>query len=143
MSRISNLPKNVPTKELPFHFKAKGRPSGFTYEGDFVVEVPSVRDMSAIGVELAKLNGGVKFESLDVSTANLNNAIAYLKVALKKSPNWFSNSSDDPDEEGIDYGLDTIDLNIPVEIFRKAEKLVAEWYKTLRGEPKDEKASTP
>ena len=59
MSRVSHLPKNVPSKEIPFKFKVKGSVNvNHTYEGDFVVKVPGVREMSKIGVELARLNDG-------------------------------------------------------------------------------------
>lgn len=122
MSRVSHLPKNIPNKEIPFKIKVKGSVSRHAYTGDFVVKVPSVRDMGRIGVELAKLNDGIPLEMLDRSTAHLNNAIAFLRVALVKAPNWFVNSLDDEDEQGMEYGLDTDDLNVPVEIFKQAHR---------------------
>jgi hypothetical protein len=145
MSRVSHLPKSVPSKELAFKFKAKGSTTGHPYSGDFVVVVPQVRQMSRIGVELARLSDGVPFESLDKNTAALNNAIAFLKVCLKEGPAWFMNSPRDEKEEGMDYGLDTEDVNIPVEIFRQADAAVKGWYDSLKGQPdegsKETKAS--
>jgi hypothetical protein len=91
--------------------------------------------MSRIGVELARLGDGVPFELLDKNTATLNNAIAYLKVLLKDGPAWFMNSADDEKEEGMDYGLDTSDINVPVEIFRKANVQINKWHESLQGQP--------
>lgn len=143
MSRVSHLPKAVPSKELPFKFKAKGSITGHSYSGDFIALVPQVRQMSRIGVELARLNDGIPFELLDKNTAALNNAIAFLKVCLKEAPAWFTNSPDDPREEGMDFGLDTEDINVPVEIFRQADALIKGWYELLKGQPSDEtKAAT-
>lgn len=135
MSRVSHLPKNVPSKEIPLKFKAKGSTSKFTYEGDFVVKVPSVREYSRVGVELARLNDGMPLESLDKSTASINNAVAFLTVLVVKGPAWFVNSPDDEDEDGMNYGLDTMDLNIPVELFRQANKAIEKWHKDLKGQP--------
>lgn len=138
MSKISHLPKSVPPKEIPFSLKIKGSNTKFQYTGDFVVKVPNLREMTQIGVELGRLNNGVPLELLDRSTANMHNAIAFLKVALIKGPNWFMNQANDKDEEGMEYGLDTIDVNVPMEIFRKADKCLTEWYKALDGQPKDD-----
>lgn len=135
MSKVSHLPKSVPNKELPFSLKVKGSSSGHPYEGDFVVKVPGVREMGKIGIELARLNEGVPLESLDRSTATLHNAIAFLKVALIVGPKWFKNDKLDETEEGMDFGLDTDDVNVPIEIFKKAEGLVSDWHKSLRGAP--------
>ena len=141
MSRISNLPKNLPSKEIPFKIKVKGSVSKKVYEGDFTVSVPTVRDMSRIGVELSRLSDGIPFEMLDKTTAGINNAVAFLKVTLKDAPAWFVNSPDDADEDGMDYGLDTVDMNVPVEIFAEAQKATSKWYKNLRVTTEDEPKS--
>lgn len=137
MSRVSHLPKSIPSKELPLKFKVKGAITGHTYAGDFVIVVPQPRQMSRIGVELARLNDGVPFESLDSNTAALNNAIAFLRVCVKEGPAWFVNTREDEKEEGIDYGLDTDDINVPVELFKQADALVKGWYDSLKGQPED------
>lgn len=138
MSKVSHLPKSVPSKELPFKIKIKGSATGHLYEADFTVVVPGGREMGRIGLELSRLNEGIPYESLDQSTANLHNAIAFLKVLLKEAPPWFRNSSTDEAEEGMDYGLDTVDINVPITIFREADKKVKEWYKSLKGQPKSD-----
>lgn len=132
MSKISNLPKKVPNKELPFTFKCTGATTGHSYEGSFVVKVPGVRETSKIGIALARLNDGVPFESLDRSTAFLHNAIAFLSVCLVDGPKWFLNSADDPREEGMSFGMDTDDFNVPIGIFQEAEKLVSTWNAALQ-----------
>lgn len=141
MSKVSHLPKTIPSKEIPFKFKGKGAVTQHKYEGDFVVSVPGGREMSRIGIELAKINDGIPLEMLDRSTASLNNAIAYLRVALKTGPAWFINSAADEQEEGIDFGMDTVDVNIPIDIFMQANAAVQGWYKSLKGQPKDDTKS--
>lgn len=136
MSKVSHLPKSVPSKEIPFRIKVKGAVhKSHTYEGEFTVRVPEVRQMSQLGLELAKLNDGIPLEMLDKNTANLNNAIAYLRVNLIKGPAWFVNDKNDAEEEGMAYGLDTMDINVPIEIFRQADKAVKKWYDSLKGQP--------
>lgn len=135
MSRVSHLPKSIPSKELAFKFKAKGSTTNHSYSGDFVVVVPQARQMSRIGVEIARLGDGIPFEALDKNTAALNNAIAFLRVCIKEGPAWFVNSRSDEREEGMDYGLDTDDINVPVEIFRQADALIKGWYDSLKGQP--------
>lgn len=137
-TKTTTFPKTLPPKEAVFKVKVKGSTSQDMFEGDFTVRIPTVRDMSQIGVEMAKLNGGVISEQLDSNTYNLNNALSFLRVLIKDCPSWFSDSEE---EGGINYGLDTLDYNVPIEIFKIANKKVDEWYKVLRSEPKKEEKS--
>jgi hypothetical protein len=137
MSKVSHLPKNIPSKELPFSIKIKGAVSGFSYSGDFVVRVPGVREQGRIGVEMARLNEGIPSESLDHNTRYIHNAIAYLRVLLIQAPKWFTNTPSDEDEDGMDYGLETDDWNVPIEVFEKAKKAVTAWQKSLKGQPSE------
>ena len=137
MSKVSHLPKSVPSKLLPFKIDVKGGVTGHRYEGHFVVSVPEVRDMSRIGIELAKLNDGVPFELLDSNTRAINNAIAFLKACLREGPAWFVNATEDEGEEGIDFGLATVDANVPIEVFRAADKAIKGWNDSLKGQPAD------
>jgi hypothetical protein len=137
MSKVSHLPKIIPSKEIPFKIKTSGAVTGHTYEGEFVVKVPSVREMSRIGLELARLNDGIPFEMLDKSTAALNNALAFLRITLTEAPKWFVNDSTDLKEEGMAYGLDTLDVNVPMEVFRVADKKVRAWHEALQGQPNE------
>lgn len=141
MSKISHLPKTLPGKELPFNFKGTGDTTGHKYEGSFVVKVPSVRDISKIGIELAKINDGVPVELLDNMTAALNRAIAFLSVCIVEGPAWFTNNPEDGQEEGMAYGMETLDLNVPIEIYKEADKLVAGWHDKLKQRPKTSKKS--
>lgn len=136
MSKIQGLPKQIPAKELPFKFEEKGTLTGHTYKGDFVAKVPGTREMSQIGIELAKLNGGVKFEDLDSGTAVLHNAIAYLRIVLVDAPEWFTDR-----DEGLDYGLNADDANIPIQIFSQAEQLVTDWRLNLMGKAREQEKS--
>ncbi len=141
MSKVSHLPKNVPSKELPIKLKVKGSVTGHSYEGDFIVTVPGVRESNRIGNEVARLGDGIPFEMLDGNTQKLNNALAFLKVVIKTGPAWFINTADDEKEEGMDYGLDTMDINVPIQLFRQADKAIKGWHEALKGQPKE--AETP
>lgn len=137
MSKISHLPKTLPPKELPFEFQGIGDLSGHKYSGSFVVRVPTNRDLLSIGTENARLANGVSMELLENGAAVFNRAIAFLKVCLIDAPAWFINSPDHPNEEGISYGLDSYDINIPIEIFKLAEEKVQGWHNTLKGSKND------
>ena len=67
-------------------------------------------------------------EALDLSTANLNNCIAFLKVSLSDAPEWFTDNT-----EGVAYGMNTLDVNLAPEVFKKANKLIESWQKRVRG----------
>lgn len=134
MSNVKGLSKNIPSKELPFQIKSVGNVTQEAYEGSFVVKVPQTRDRSKIGIELAKLNGGVRFDDLDDSTALLHNAVAYLRVLLLDAPDWFVQ----PEEEGgMAFGLDTLDSNVAVDVFLAANAEVIQWQKALKGQADD------
>jgi len=135
MSKVAHLPKNVPSKDIPFSIKVKGSITGFEYGGDFVVKVPTGREISRMGVELARLNMGLLNEELDPSTATFHNAIAFLKTCLSECPEWFKNAPGDK-VEGISYGLDSVDANVTIEIFKTANEKVGDWHKSLMGQPK-------
>ena len=132
MSKISHLPKTLPVKELPFQYEGTGDLTGHKYSGDFVVKVPSNRDIIRISSETAKLSGGIPVDLLDGGPAMFNRAIAFLQICLIEAPAWFANSPQHPIEEGMSYGLDSHDANIPIEIFQKAETLVQEWQDKLK-----------
>lgn len=133
MRKFEDLAKTLPPREIPFEIKVEGNVTGIEYEGKFTVKVPLVQDMSRLGVELARLNNGVPHEDLDIGTATLNNAIAYLKVLLVEAPEWFYK------QEQMNYGLNTLDSNVAIAIFDQAENKVSDWKKAIRGGKKGEK----
>ena len=134
MGKLSNLPKTLPTKDIPFEYEGVGQLSGHKYpKSTFVVRVPSTRDLTRIGVETAKLSGGVPTDMLDGVTGSLNRAIAFLTVTLAEAPAWFINHPENTVEEGMSYGLDAYDLNIPIEIYQKADELIEGWHAKVRG----------
>lgn len=65
------------------------------YEGQFTCKRLSIRDVSALGVRKAQLNGGMYFDprsagrGVDEATDTFNNMIAHLEVALIKVPTWW------------------------------------------------------
>lgn len=125
---FTNFPKKIPNREIPFTVTSKGEITQREYQGNFVVKVPTGRDRSQIGIKLAQLNGGVPFEALDQNTALYHNALAFLAVLLQEAPSWFTDS---PEKEGMGYGLDTLDLNVVMDIFTEANGRVVEWQQNL------------
>lgn len=130
MSNYEGLPKTVPGRELPFSFKLKDK-DGISYDGDFIVRVPSAREMGRIGVEMAKLNGGVPLDHLDAGTALLHNAVAYMRVVTIDAPKWFAES---------DCGLDLDNPQVILTVFEKAEKLISDWKAAIHGKSKKTKS---
>lgn len=128
MSRVQHLPKKLPSREIPFVFSCEGAVTGEDYSDDFTVLVPDVAMMGRVGIEFAKLNGGVASEMLDGGTYMLHNAVAWLRVCLVDPPAWFV-------EDG--YGLYILDTNVSLKLFTEANGKVQEWKNKLRGQPKD------
>lgn len=128
MSKVDHLPKTLPSREIPFTYSGVGEVTQLPYKGNFVVKVPTVRNISEMGIEAAKLSGGMS-EWLDVNTKIINNAVAFLKTCLVECPKWF---------EEMDYGLDTDDINVVAGIFTQAEELVEKWKRDLKGQPEDD-----
>lgn len=126
MSNIKDLPKRLPDPNLPFTISCEGVYTGQKYEGSFIVRVPLTKDMSRIGIELARLNAGVAFEDLDSNTAILHNAVAFLKALLTDAPEWFVA------KDQLDYGLNTYDSNVAITVFLEAEKQIEEWRSKLK-----------
>jgi len=68
----------------------------FRYQGSFTVQKLSVRDLAALGVRKAQLNGGMYFDSrnpgrgVDENTDDFNNMMAHMELAIKKAPSWWN-----------------------------------------------------
>jgi hypothetical protein len=119
----NNLPFTLPPKELLFSISTKGSITGREYTGNFIIIPPRVKEMSKIGLELGMLGAGVKFEDMPFETRILHYAIAYLKVLLVQSPEWFSKE--------MEFGLNSYDPNIIIEIYNLAKEKVDNWYDAL------------
>lgn len=133
---MQQLPSSLPPKELPFTLEIEGSVTGKKYSGNFIVTVPKVQDMGRIGVEIAKLTGGIPLHQLPQETAILFNAVAYLKVLLIMAPDWFVQSGE------LDYGMNTLDPNIVIEVFNSAREKVDGWYLLIRPKaPEEEKVN--
>jgi hypothetical protein len=122
---MKTLPISLPSKELPFNIEVLGAFTSYKYAGSFVVKVPHVSDMGKIGIEVAKLCGGIPSEELPIETALLFNAVAFLRVLLIDAPEWFTQ------KDQLDYGLNSVDPNVVIEVFNEAKKKVDGWYALL------------
>ena len=69
---------------------------GTKYHGSFTVKKLSIRDLSALGVRKAQLNGGLHFDmenpgrGVDETTDQINNMMAHLEIALVNTPPWWN-----------------------------------------------------
>lgn len=65
------------------------------YSGSFVVKKLTLRDLAALGVRKAQLNGGMHFseeragQGVDYQTDELNGMIAHLELAVVDAPKWW------------------------------------------------------
>lgn len=65
------------------------------YTGTFVVKKLTLRDLAALGVRKAQLNGGMYFseerigQGVDYQTDELNGMIAHLELAVVDAPKWW------------------------------------------------------
>lgn len=65
------------------------------YVGDFVVKKLTIRDISALGVRKAQLNGGMHYsenrpgQGVDEATDEINGMIAHLELAVLQAPPWW------------------------------------------------------
>lgn len=65
------------------------------YQGNFTIKKLNIRDLAAVGVRKAQLNGGMYYDSenpgrgVDEQTDSFNNMVAHLELAVKQAPTWW------------------------------------------------------
>lgn len=65
------------------------------YTGNFVIKKLTLRDLAALGVRKAQLNGGMYYsedrigQGVDYQTDELNGMIAHLELAVVDAPRWW------------------------------------------------------
>lgn len=65
------------------------------YQGNFTIKKLNIRDLAAVGVRKAQLNGGMYYDSenpgrgVDEQTDSFNNMVAHLELAVKQAPAWW------------------------------------------------------
>jgi len=68
---------------------------GMRYTGKFTIKKLGIRDLAALGVRKAQLNGGMHFDEnnpgrgVDQQTDDFNNMIAHLELSIKEKPDWW------------------------------------------------------
>lgn len=79
----------------PFSIDYKSEVDDRVYKGKFVSKKLSIRDLAALGVRKAQLNGGMHYDlanpgqGVDVYTDDFNNMIAHLELSIVDAPNWW------------------------------------------------------
>lgn len=82
------------TKQFWISFRSKM--DNQLYEGQFTTRKLSIRDVAAIGVRKAQLNGGYHYDEnrpglgIDEQTDWMNSMIAHLEISLIQAPIWFN-----------------------------------------------------
>jgi hypothetical protein len=88
---------NRPSKQLhkTIHIEYTSYVNDKPYIGDFVVKKLTIRDISALGVRKAQLNGGMHYseshhgQGVDEATDEINGMIAHLELAIVSAPAWW------------------------------------------------------
>lgn len=57
--------------------------------GEFTNKILNISDRIAIGGLMARMAGGVSYESLDPATRQLAEVVAHLQCSLTEKPSWF------------------------------------------------------
>ncbi len=66
------------------------------YKGKFVSKKLSIRDLAALGVRKAQLNGGMHHDrenpghGVDEQTDEFNNMVAHLELSILEAPKWWN-----------------------------------------------------
>lgn len=66
------------------------------YKGAFTIKKLGIRDLAALGVRKAQLNGGMYYNEatpgrgVDEQTDDFNNMLAHLELSIKDSPEWWN-----------------------------------------------------
>lgn len=69
---------------------------GCRYTGNFTIKKLGIRDIAALGVRKAQLNGGMYHDpenpgrGVDESTDDFNNMIAHFELSIKDAPKWWN-----------------------------------------------------
>ena len=85
--------KNVLTKTVHIDFVSDV--DDVRYQGNFTIKKLNIRDLAAVGVRKAQLNGGMYYDSdnpgrgVDEQTDSFNNMVAHLELAIKQAPSWW------------------------------------------------------
>jgi len=96
------------------------------YKGSFTSKKLTIRDLAALGVRKAQLNGGMHHDmenpgrGVTAETDDFNNMIAHLELALVEVPKW--------------WDLDKIvDLNLVALVYKEVIKFENSFLKRNRG----------
>ena len=114
----------LPVNEHEFEINLLGTTTKEKYQGKFTaVCVPTLRQRSQSAILEANLNQDLT--TLDQDIALMHKFVATLKYRLIKVPDWWV-------EQG--YGLDLIDDNITLEIWKIVSNAEIEWHKKVHPE---------
>lgn len=93
MTPVPNRPSKAIQKTI--HIDYKSYVNDYHYIGDFVAKKLTIRDLSALGVRKAQLNGGMHYsdsnpgQGVDAFTDETNGMIAHLELAIVTAPPWW------------------------------------------------------
>lgn len=130
MSNSNPLPKDIPSMEHTFYLDLEGDTTKKRWRGEFIYKIPNLRMKAATDKMRAGMNGGFD-ATLDISTLQFHEMIAYLKFTLVEVPTWWKEA---------DWGYDLYDYNVVKTVFNTAADFYDEWIEKIWGKDlKDEK----
>lgn len=101
------------------------------YKGKFVSKKLSIRDLAALGVRKAQLNGGMHHDrenpghGVDEQTDEFNNMVAHLELSILEAPKW--------------WNLDEItDIDLIARVYREVIAFENKFLGRRRGAQSDE-----
>lgn len=115
----------------PFKIEYQSEIDDRLYKGKFVSKKLSIRDLAALGVRKAQLNGGMYHDrenpghGVDEQTDEFNNMVAHLELSILEAPKWWD----------LD---DVTDIDIVARVYREVISFENKFLGRRRGAASDE-----
>jgi len=119
----------LPTMEWTFTIEVKGEESQKNWAGPFTYKRLTLGSRLAASKKELYLTEELK-PLLAEDARKYAEMIAWLRYGLVEFPLWWS--------KDLKYGLNTYDMNLITELYKKIEELEAKWEEKVYGEKKEE-----
>lgn len=128
MSKIKDLPNELPDSKGMFQLDIVGTFTKRRFLGEFYCKIPTLRDQSLIAVYESALNGEFPVY-LNPGVQKLHKWISYLKFTLTDTPKFWRDAN---------YGFDLNDPNVVEAVYDSVLKFEQEWYEKVWGTEGDD-----
>lgn len=123
MSKINDLPTQVPETTSIFSIDVEGKLTKRRYIGEFECKISNLKIQSLIDRHKAFLNGP-DADQLNPYILKLNHMVAYLRFTITKSPSWWSSA---------DLGYELMDENVVEEVYNQVMDFEKQWFESIWG----------